>query len=333
MAFTCVVYVAEISSDKRRCVLLSGFTIFYSCGATVSYLITYFLYWRQSALVFMAISGAICALLFVLPEPPQWYVKLEKREEAIQAFQLIRSLSKVDAEKEYEIAVQNFHHYPDDKTNMKHILHSWKPLLIAMVFQLLVQCSGFTVLLVYSRSLFEEIDLANDKNEMVLAFSVAVLISSFFSPFAALFGSRKKLVTISSSLIAASLVVMLASFPYKYSRVVQICICVYVFFNIVGTFNVVESLPSEIFRLQVRGVMCGMLQAYSTVLQGTLIKIFPALLEATSVTFVLVIFTAFSILLVFFGIFVVPETKGKTFDQIQAEYFDKKPEVEKIAQT
>lgn len=325
MALTCAVYVAEICNDKRRCVLLSVFIVFYSSGVMFAYLITFFLHWRPSAWIFTAVSALVFVLQFLLPETPQWFVKQQNKVRAIREFRIIRQISAVDAEKEYEKAVENLNKYSHQQTNLNHILYSWKPLLISAVFQILVQCSGLTVLLVCSSALFREMSLSIDKHSMSLSYSVAVFISSFFSPFAAFFGSRKRLVTVSSTLISVTLILMLISVHLKLPTVLQICLYVYVFFNIVGTVNVVESVPSELFRLQVRGVMCGILQAYSTVMQGTLIKLFPDFLKATSVDCVLITFTGFSIALVFFSIFILPETKGKTLEQIQEEYFQKKP--------
>lgn len=325
MTPTCVVYVAEICSDKRRCVLLSVFIIFYSTGVMFTYVITYFLHWRTSAWIFMTVSTAICLSLFLLHEPPQWFVKSWNREKAIRVFQITRQITEVDAEKEYEKAAENLHKYVHEKTSFKHIMNSWKPLVIAMVFQLLVQFSGCTMLVACSSSLFGKIKMSFDQDTMGLTYSLAIFISSFFSPFAALFGSRKKIVTISSSFIVGTLLVLMVSLHYELTLLMQICLYGYVFFNVVGTITVVESLPSEIFRLQVRGVMCGIIQAYSTVMQGIIIKVFPDYLAATSVTCVLVTFLVFSIFLVFFGIFILPETKGKTLEQIQEEYFDEKP--------
>lgn len=336
MTLTCVVYVTEICSDKRRGVLLSVFIIFYSTGVMFAYLVTFFLHWRPSAWIFMSVSVVVSLLLFILPETPQWYVKLGNKERAIHVFRIIRQITPVDAEKEYEKTVENLNKYAHQQTNIKHILNSWKPLMMSVVFQILVQCSGCTVLLVCSSLLFKEISMPIEESKMGLTYSLAVFISSFFSPFAAIFGSRKKLVTISSSLISVTLVVLLVSVHFKLGLLMQICLYVYVFFNVVGTITVVESLPGEIFRLQVRGVMCGILQAYSTVMQGTLIKVFPDFMKATSVFYVLLTFTAFSIALVFFSIFILPETTGKTLEQIQEEYFYKKsPKLkpEKYAET
>ncbi|XKL61407.1 hypothetical protein PGB90_008464 [Kerria lacca] len=324
MLLTCSVYVAEISSDKNRCILMSMFIIFFTSGILISYVITYSFPWRKSCWVFTFLSIGVCFLFFFLRETPYWLKKTGQKTEAVRSLQKIYKITEVEAEKKYELIVVDSTRH--SKRFIHDVVNSWKPFLIMVVFQICLQGSGYLLLITYSRKIFENIFLSIEKDDMSIKFSYAVFISSFFAPFASIYGSRKFLMTISSLGMIITLSSVLICINYNYTTLIPIEMYVYVFFSTVGIVTLSECLPSELYKMEIRGFMCGINQAFTTILQGTLIKIFPTFVTDSSIP-VISTFIAFSIVSFFFGIYILPETKDKTLQEIQDTYFIKNPRI------
>jgi len=77
------------------------------------------------------------------------------------------------------------------------------------------------------------------------------------------------------------------------------------------------------------GVMNGVVQTCGYVLWFVICKIYPSLISNLGLEIVWSIFAFFCILSVLFAIFIMPETKGKTLDEVLL-YFEPKKEIKKI---
>ncbi len=321
MALTSGVYVAEICSNKYRSILLSSVIIFFTIGVLVSYVVTYALSWRNSARLFAVLFAIVFVLFFFLEESPQWYVRKGRKSDAIRAFQRTRNISQLEAEKEFKIAQDGLVRRKISKNYLNDLRQNWKPFGIVILFQILLTGSGFMIFISYSSDIFRCICLPFNNEHVALTYSVALFVSSIFAPSAAIYGGRRALVMLSGSGMAAVLMLMLVSIRTQFLWLVPIGSYVYVFFCTIGGVTVAECVPTELFRTEVRGIMCGLSQAFYTILQACVIKIFPSILTSIGVFSVLTIFALFSLGIVLFGLYVLPETKGKTLQEIQDKYF------------
>lgn len=319
------VYVAEITEERSRCILLSIFIIFFTSGISLSYVVTCFLHWRTSAGVFLSTSCLVLLALTLIPESPQWYAEKGEKDKAIAIIEKMRDHKTFDKENEYNRFMSARASKDNNVVSLAAIVKNWKPFSIFVLFQICVQCSGYSILISYSNLLFGRINLPLEPSYVSIGYSLSIFFSSFLSPFAVICWSRKVLMKISGIGMTVSLLVMLICINLhmtgNLSWIIPICAYGYVVTCTIGSITLSECMPSELYRTEVRGLMCGVTQAFSTILTGTLIKIFPGILVRIPVTYVISFFVVFSFCTLLFGIFVLPETKGKSLDQIQQEYF------------
>lgn len=322
------VYVAEITEESSRCILLSVFIIFFTSGISLSYVVTCLLHWRTSAGIFLSTSCLVLLALTLIPESPQWYAEKGHKDKAIAIIEKMRDHKTFDKESEYNRFVSARASKDNSVVSVAAIAKNWKPLGIFILFQICVQCSGYSILISYSNKLFGKIDLPLNLNYISIGYSLSIFFSSFLSPFAVICWSRKALMKVSGVGMTLSLSVMLSCINMQIDEelawIIPICSYFYVITCTIGSITLSECMPSELYRTEVRGLMCGVTQAFSTILTGTLIKIFPGIADRIPVTYVLLFFIFFSFMTLLFGIFVLPETKGKSLDQIQEEYFSRR---------
>lgn len=322
------VYVAEISEESSRCILLSVFIIFFTSGISFSYIVTCFFYWRTAAFIFLSLSCLVLLLLTLIPESPQWYAEKGHKDKAIAIIEKMRDHKTFDKESEYNRFMAARESKKSNVVSIMAIFENWKPLGIFVLFQICVQCSGYSILISYSNLLFKEIHLPINANMVSIGYSLSIFFSSFLSPFAVICWSRKALMKVSGIGMTLSLLLMTLCINLhitgQLSWLIPISAYFYVITCTIGSITLSECMPSELYRTEVRGLMCGVTQAFSTILTGTLIKLFPGVIKRMAVTHVLSFFIFFSFLTLLFGIFILPETKNKSLEQIQIEYFSER---------
>ncbi|XP_022816361.1 uncharacterized protein LOC111349471 isoform X1 [Spodoptera litura] len=103
----------------------------------------------------------------------------------------------------------------------------------------------------------------------------------------------------------------------------QILFMSYMAFASVGYYVLPFLMASEIYPLQVRGILAGITVFITGLLISGSIKLTPTLLDNLGLTYTMVIFGISSLLGVVYLYFVLPETKGLTLQEIE-EYYNKR---------
>lgn len=70
--------------------------------------------------------------------------------------------------------------------------------------------------------------------------------------------------------------------------------------------------------------MCGIVNIFGYELMFLTVKMYPKMISAFGLENVWIIFTVFCVLSALFGIFIMPETKGKSLDEILSSFESKK---------
>lgn len=336
------VYIAEISPTVSRGSFTSFPEICINFGILLGYVSNYafsglsqHLSWRVMLGVGILPSVFIGCALFVIPESPRWLVMQKRVDEARSVLLKICDNAAEAGERLADIeeaaGTSNLVKH-DEKGVWWELLHPSPSLCRMMITGFGIQCfqqiSGIDASVYYSPTIFRDAGIESDSK--VLAATVAVGFTKTMFILVAIFLidrlGRKPLLYISTigmtvclfglalslALLAAELV------PSKLGIMVAIsAVCGNVAFFSVGLGPICWVLSSEIFPLKVRAQACAIGAVGNRLASGLIAMTFLSLAKAISVAGTFFIFSSIAALSVVFVRFFVPETKGKSLEQIE----------------
>ncbi|KAJ8749148.1 hypothetical protein K2173_013755 [Erythroxylum novogranatense] len=341
------IYIAEISPSVARGSLTSFPEIFINLGILLGYVSNYAFSslsvhtgWRVMLAVGILPSVFIGFALFVIPESPRWLVMQNRVEEARSV------LSKTnDNEREVELRLAEIQEAAGtcnaEKREEKAVwreMVSPSPALRRMLFtgfgiQCFQQITGIDATVYYSPEIFKGAGIKD--NSKLLAATVAVGVSKTGFILVAIFLidklGRKPLLylsTIGMTICLFSLAVTLTLFGQGQLSIglVILFVCANVAFFSVGIGPVCWVLTTEIFPLRLRAQAAALGAVGNRVCSGLVAMSFLSVSNAISLGGTFLIFSAISALSVVFVYALVPETKGKSLEQIE-QLFQKEREV------
>lgn len=101
-----------------------------------------------------------------------------------------------------------------------------------------------------------------------------------------------------------------------------LCILGYVCFSALGVSNIPWALISELFPIEVKGKLGGLLVTTAYLQMFMVVKLFPYAIDFFNMTGILLIFSTNSFLCIVFVYYFLPETFGKNLSEIE-NYFKK----------
>lgn len=320
-------YIAELAPAKHRGTLVSLNQLAIVIGILIAFFSNYLLVdtgennWRWMLLVMAAPALLLFISLFIVPESPRWLVARNRKEEALLVLQ--RTTGTVlarQALKEIEQTLEN-----QEEASFKDLLApKVKPLLIiGITLAVFQQITGINTIMYYAPKIFANVGQSNDSALLQtiliggtnLAFTlVAMLLIDRFG--------RKVLIIAGSAGMTTMLagLSMLYFFQMTEGILVLLFILGYIAFFAASLGPALWVVAAELFpnRLRSKGMSVAIVSLW---IACTIVTIaFPIMLEQLSggVTFLI-----FAIICLGSLIFVwrfVPETKGKTLEELEAEF-------------
>lgn len=206
----------------------------------------------------------------------------------------------------------------------------WKPTLVSLAFFVCQQGSGFYVVLFYSVDVLKDCRVPVDGMTANVFLSGARTAGSVFNLMLQSV-PRKTLTVLSGSgmcLMFSAILVYLHVFADvadpPYSGLLIYAFVLYVFFAMFAVLPLPWSICGEIFPMSVKGTMTGLLYSIGYELMFVGIKVYPATVAMLGVEWVWTVFTGFCLATALFGAFVLPETTGKSLDEI-LDNFKRRP--------
>ncbi|XP_065216837.1 facilitated trehalose transporter Tret1-like isoform X2 [Planococcus citri] len=325
-------YVSEISTTKYRGLLLSLVDVTLNFGVIICSFLMYFLKWNIVAIIVTVLSFVSLLLTFILPESPVWLYSKGKKDQAIEVLVALRSKSRDELEdeiKDMELALEAI----DMKGGgmMKKCFLAWRQFLIANVLFFLIVLAGPLIFLSYTILIIDELKIPYDASTITVIYSIAGFCGSFLTPFFMHNFKRKVALIVSAGGMTISMLgVSLYEFFFLESEfkpcvwIVPVLLCVYNLLDNMAVFPLSFVIGGEIFPLEVRGTLQGCFGCLAWISWAVGLKYYPNVMFDFGVTTMLWCFTVSCALLVVFGIFILPETHGKTLNEVQEEYFSEK---------
>ncbi|KAK9676787.1 hypothetical protein RND81_11G100700 [Saponaria officinalis] len=332
------VYIAEISPAASRGFLTTFPEICINVGILLGYVSNYALSglpadinWRVMLALGVLPSVVVGFALFVIPESPRWLVFQDRVDEARTV--LIKTIGDgkeaEDRLLEIQQAVVNANSAKsDEKPVWQELLRPnhvvFKMLLAGIGLQCFQQITGIDALVYYSPTILKTTGI--EDNTQLLAATVAVGVAKTASILFALFFidkiGRKPLLYTSTIGMTVCLFCLAVSLPYMGKGPLGISlalslICGDVVFFSVGMGPICWVLSSEIYPLRLRAQAVAIGMAGNRVCSGIVSLSFLSVSEAISVPGTFLVFSVFSALSVVFVHIVIPETKGKTLEEIE----------------
>ena len=335
-------YIAEIAPAKRRGNLVTYYQLAIVIGFFAVFLATYFIGsrlteaqnleygWRQMFWSELIPSGLFLISLFFVPKSPRWLFLKGRDAEAMAILTKIHGKEKaLEESKEIKLSLQN-------ETNITKINYFSKGILtiiiIGSTFSILQQFTGINAVLYYGADIFEKaLGFGKEdvlKQQILLAF--VNLIFTFVAMATVDKFGRKPLVYIGA--IGMLIGFLLLGVTIQQQTIGFLSLLGVLIF--IGSFAlsmgpVVWVLLSEMFPNKIRSVAMSVAVAVQWAGNYLVSQSFP-MVNASEInnndfwngSLPYFIFIAFILLIIVFTYKFIPETKGKSLEEIEAIWED-----------
>lgn len=332
------VYIVEISPAIARGSLTSFPEIFVNLGILLGYVSNYafsglpaHISWRIMLGVGIFPSIFMGFALFVIPESPRWLVMQNRIEEAREVLlKTNESESEVEerlAEIQVAAGMANAEKY-EAKAVWHEILYPSpsvrRMLITGCGIQCFQQITGIDATVYYSPTIFKDAGIKG--NTQLLAATVAVGFTKTMFILVATFlidkVGRKPLLYVSTIGMTTCLIGLSLTLTFMGKGKIGIglailAVCGNVAFFSVGIGPICWVMSSEIFPLRLRAQASALGAVGSRVSSGAVAMSFLSVSRAITVGGTFFVFAVFSAFSVAFVHTCIPETKGKTLEQIE----------------
>lgn len=317
-------YISEIApaKDRGRLVAMYQFNIVF--GIMIAFLSNYLLSnIGENAWRWMLGVEAIPAILYVLftlkvPKSPRWLLSQGRETEAREVLQLIEPTADVDK----LIKELNTHSDKSDHTENIFLKKYRFPLTLAFLIAFFNQLSGINAFLYYAPRIFEEAGLGEST---ALLSSVGIGITNLIFTLLGVFLidklGRKTLMYIGSAGYIISLSLVSAAFFLGWTGMaVPVFLFLFIAAHAVGQGAVICVFISEIFPNHLRASGQAFGSSTHWILAAIIPSSIPFLFNHPSIGagVVFLVFAGTMVLQLLFVAFMMPETKGKTLEELES---------------
>jgi sugar porter (SP) family MFS transporter len=323
-------YISEIAPAKNRGRLVSFNQFAITIGIVLAYVFDYLLIgfgdnaWRYM-LVVPAVFGVLY-LVFLLakfPESPRWLLAHGRKDEAIKVLISIGGSALV-AEELPAMESTLLAEQKKEKMSFGELFKgkTGKIVLIGTLIAALQQITGINAVIMFSPEIFQAAGSA--KGDSVMQAMIVGLVN-FLMTIVALWlvdkRGRKTLLLWG----AVGMIVSLAYLTLEFAKPVQngagvlVALLVYISFFAASFAPVMWVIISEIYPNRIKGVAMSFSTAVSWLCTFLTVYFAPVIHGALGLQYLFGIFGVFSIIAFVFVKFWIPETKGKSLEQIERE--------------
>jgi len=323
-------YISEIAPAKNRGRLVSFNQFAITIGIVLAYIFDYFLIglgenaWRYM-LVVPAVFGVLY-LIFLLakfPESPRWLLAHGRKEEAIKVLGSIGGTTLVNEELP-EMERTLLAEQKKDKMSFGELFKgkTGKIVLIGTLIAALQQITGINAVIMFAPDIFQA--AGSVKSDSIMQAMIVGMVN-FLMTIVALWLVDKKGRKTLLLWGAVGMIISLAYLSYEFTKPVQngfgvmAALLVYISFFAASFAPVMWVIISEIYPNRIKGVAMSFSTAVSWLCTFLTVYFAPIIHGALGLQYLFGIFGVFSIIAFVFVKFWIPETKGKSLEQIEKE--------------
>lgn len=322
-------YISEISEVSTRGTLGAMFQLFLTVGIFLAFVLGSVLSYTIFALVCALVIVAFVATFYWMPESPVWLVGKMRKQDASMAMSVLRG-DVYDPGEELEEMQRAADESAGKNTSFLDMLKSpadRKAMLASFGMMFFQQASGVNAVIFYTVMIFEA---SGSSMAPELASILVALVQLVMSGVAALIvdrAGRKPLLMISTGVMSVSLIALGFYFRQKASNsdvsslgwLPLTSLIVFMVAFSIGLGPVPWMLMGELFSAETKAVASSVAVTLNWFMVFIVTKTFPAMNEHLGTDATFWIFAAIMAGATAFTQFLVPETKGKSYNEILAE--------------
>lgn len=321
-------YIGEIASKSIRGTLASYLQLMVTCGILFVYVIGHFFAMKTYNIICAILPLVFGALFIWMPETPNYWIiknqvtKAENSLKWLRGNQYDYSDELIEMQMEHELIRQNragfFTAFKKPATK--------RALLISLGLLFFVQFSGINAVIFYSGFIFEASHADIESSVATIIVGVMQVIATFVASLTVDKLGRRFLLITSASIMCICNVCLGTYFylmdhesPYipHLSWLPITSLCLYIIAFSLGLGPIPWVLVGEIFTTEVKAIASSLSGSTSWLIAFLVTKFFSNIRDAIGIGETFFIFAGFALGCTIFICFMVPETKGRSFNDIQ----------------
>ncbi|XP_041985447.1 facilitated trehalose transporter Tret1 isoform X3 [Aricia agestis] len=321
-------YCAEIATTDSRGALGSFLQLFITFGFLFVYGVGPYAPYNVVAFLGLGVVVVAAVLFFFMPETPTYYLLKGNRDAAAESLMKIRGRSRAGVEAELSMIAADVDASLEKTATLSDVFKgsNFKAFYISCTLVMAQQLCGINAVLFYMTVIFESsgLDIADIATIIIGAVQV---VASAITPFAVDRLGRRILLLISTCGTAVGLALLGMFFILKSqgSDIVDsisflpiLALVLFIITYCWGLGPLPWAIMSELFPIEVKTAASPIVTAFCWILSFIVTMLFPMIPEEL-MYLGFFIFCVCCVCSFFFVLFVVPETKGKSFQEIQEE--------------
>lgn len=332
ISVTMTLYISEISPAKSRGRLVTISTFAITFGILISYIVNYGFsksgswQWMFGLAAIPAFVQGICMLF--LPESPRWLVKKGLTEKARSVLIYFRGTESIDEELNM---IKESVFKQAAKWSELFGPNLRKPLVIGILLAIFRSLSGFSIVMAYAPTIFQLAGVKSTSVDLMATLGLGVVFNAVTILEIWLIDrvGRRPLLLIGLLVMGISLAIMGFVF-YLPNRsdilglIAVFCLFTYSIFYSIGPGSVIFLMISEIYPLNLRGVAMSIAMAFLWAVYIITTITFLTLIQYIGIAKTFWLYTLFCAASWFFSYFLIPETKGKSLEEIEKQWHSSK---------
>ena len=326
-------YIAELAPARRRGTLVSLFQLAVTVGILASYVIDRMLAptqaWRTMLGVAVIPGATLVFGMLPMPESPRWLMKHGRTAEAEAALRRVRQNQKVDAELR-EIAADIAQDRPAAWRDLS--APELRPaLLVGIGLAVFQQVTGINTIIYYAPQIFEAAGFGSATTALAATMGIGVvnvLATVVAIALVDRWGRRPLLLAGLTGMIVSLLALGVASAGGTSAgtsagwlgATTVACIGIYIVCFAFSLGPIVWLMISEIFPNRIRARAASVSTAANWSANFVVSLTFPLLRASLGSSLTFVLYALFGVMAIVFVARRVPETRGKTLEEIAADW-------------
>ena len=335
-SLVCPVYVAEVSKPEVRGLLGSGVQVMVTIGVLLVLCVGAVFTWRWISIACMVTVLLWAFLLLGIPVSPAQHMANKKYREARESLEWLRSTVYIETEfDEIQREIEESMATPSKFTDLFQS-QNLAPLIISLYLMLGQQLCGINAVLFYVVDIFDATGSSIPPGIESIIVGVMQVGSTILGALVMDKLGRRALLLSSSFLMVISISTLGAFFYIKQNlnnadlatkieSIPVVSLSVFIFSFSIGFGPIPWLMMSELFSPKVRGMASSLATLFNWSLAFCVTKFFADMVLAISEAKSFWVFGGITFVTFLFCLLFVPETKGKTLENIQAMFRSSRP--------
>ncbi|KAL0129708.1 hypothetical protein PUN28_001757 [Cardiocondyla obscurior] len=320
-------FASEIAEQSIRGLLGTIFQLQITAGILFAYATAF----TDSLHVIAILCSVAPALLLIffpfVPESPAWLVMHGRKNEANNALKHFRG-AHYDIEAELAGLERQASEMREAKANILDLKNYRKATCITLGLMFFQQLSGVNTLIFYAKRIFDDAGSTFSSSTSSVIVGVVQVIATYFSTIMIERAGRKLLLFISVSVMAVCMFTLSGYFRFQSSHdlsniswIPLVSFAVFIVIFSIGFGPIPWLMVGELFTNNVKSVASAATAICNWSLAFLVTKCFQDMVDLMGISSSFATFGMISLIGTIFVSVMVPETKGKTIEEIQMELY------------